>query len=97
MVLSEYLEQKRLADMKTSGKFTLLADESTDVSTRTQLSIFARWITTFGAREHFMGLENVYKTTNLALMEAMSTFCHDKTIEMKNVRFMGLDGCNTMS
>ncbi|XP_053383488.1 uncharacterized protein LOC128549841 [Mercenaria mercenaria] len=30
-------------------------------------------------------------------MEAIETFCHQKNLDMQNIRFVGLDGCNTMS
>lgn len=40
-VLSSFLEEKLLKELHDGKKFTLLADESTDVSNCTQFSIFA--------------------------------------------------------
>ncbi|KAL4238625.1 hypothetical protein ACF0H5_003332 [Mactra antiquata] len=31
------------------------------------------------------------------MMEAVSSFCRGKGIDMRDIRFVGLDGCNTMS
>ncbi|KAL4230252.1 hypothetical protein ACF0H5_010638 [Mactra antiquata] len=70
---------------------------ASDQANRTQLSIFARWVSDVGAVELYMGLVNVQKTTSAAMMEAVSSFCRGKGIDMRDIRFVGLDGCNTMS
>jgi hypothetical protein len=95
-VLSNFFEQKTLTQLREEN-FTLLADESTDQSNRTQLSVFARWITPHGPREDYLGLIHEERTTSEALMEAIERFLMGKMIQFQNVRFVGLDGCNTMS
>ena len=94
-VLSDYIEHKVLGSLR-SEKFTLLADESTETTNRTQLSIFVRWVSKLGIVEEYLGLIHVTNTTSLALMEAITTFFIAKNIDLSNVRFVGLDGCNTM-
>lgn len=95
-LLSKYIERKLLDEIRNE-KFTLLADESTDTRNRTQFSLFARWIRKDGPVEQYLGLINVEKTTSLALMKATETFFRGKNLQIRNVRFVGLDGCNTMS
>lgn len=95
LLLSEYIERKVLEQLRDE-KFTLLADERTDSSNITQFSLFARWVKD-GPVEQCLGLINVEKTTSLALMTAIEMPLRGKNIPMQNVRFIGLDGCNTMS
>jgi hypothetical protein len=95
-ILSEYIERKILVDLQDE-KITLLADESTDACNRTQFSLFVRWVSTDGPVEQYLGLIQVQKTTSLALLTAIETFFRGKNIQMQNIRFVGLDGCNTMS
>ncbi|XP_060588204.1 uncharacterized protein LOC132743670 [Ruditapes philippinarum] len=95
-ILSDYLENKLLTDLR-GKKFTLLADESTDQANRTQLSVFARWVGNGEVKESYMGLINVERTSSAALMDGIRVFCLGKGIELRNIRFVGLDGCNAMS
>ncbi|XP_052260782.1 E3 SUMO-protein ligase KIAA1586-like isoform X2 [Dreissena polymorpha] len=94
--LSEFMERKVLEELRKET-FTLLADESTDSCNRTQFSLFVRWVSAKGPVEHYLGLINMDKVTSLALLTANETFFRGKHLQLEKVRFVGLDGCNTMN
>jgi hypothetical protein len=45
----------------------------------------------------FLGFVNLDKGTAEAIMAAVKSFLLSKDIDIANVRFIALDGCNTMS
>lgn len=94
--LGEVLERYFLVSLQNK-KFALLADESTDKANRSQLSIFCRWNHNGSVSEHFMGLIEMGRTRAEDFMRAIETFFIAKGIDITNLRFMGFDGCNTMS
>ena len=94
--LGEVLERRCLASLGDK-KFALLADESTDKANRSQLAIYCRWNDNGSVSDHFMGLIEMDRTRAEDFMRAIETFFIAKGIDIKNVRFMGFDGCATMS
>ena len=95
--ISNFHEQELLADMRDK-EFALLADESTDMANRSQLSVMARFSRSDNTiSTHFLGFVNLDKGTSEAVMEALKSFLLAKGIEIGKVRFVALDGCNTMS
>ena len=95
--LSNVIERKMLADLKDKT-FSLFADDSTDFSNRTQMSVMVRFASDSGSIEnHFMGFIQLDKTRAVDIMEALEAFFMAKNISMKKARFLCFDGCNTMS
>ncbi|XP_053392551.1 uncharacterized protein LOC123566599 [Mercenaria mercenaria] len=99
MCLSDYLEREVLTDL--SGKeFSLLADESSDISNRSQMSVMIRCGSADGiesVRTFFMGFVQLEKGTAECITNSLETFLLGKNINVANIRFSGFDGCNTMS
>ena len=94
--LSQYFEHKILSDLK-GRKFTLFLDESTDNANRSQASLMARWLGNKGVQETFLGLVRMKGTKAVDFEVAVKDFCVSKGLDPKNIRFIALDGCNTMS
>ncbi|XP_033744317.1 E3 SUMO-protein ligase KIAA1586-like [Pecten maximus] len=95
--ISNLLERQILHDIHDK-EFSFLADESADLAHRSQLSIMARFAQADQTvKTHFLGFVQLEKGTAEAIMEAIQGFLIAKDIDIANIRFMGFDGCNTMS
>ena len=90
--LGQVLERHLLASLGNK-KFALLADESTDKANRSQLAIFCRW----NHNASVMGLIQMERTMAEDFVRTIEVFFVPKGIDIKNLRFLGFDGCNTMS
>lgn len=80
-------------------EFSLLADESTDVANWSQLCVMAWFENSDGdsATHFFLGFVNLSKGTAEAIMRAIKSFLLSKEIDIAKIRFIALDGYNTMS
>ncbi|KAK9079744.1 hypothetical protein SSX86_001417 [Deinandra increscens subsp. villosa] len=77
--------------------FSLLVDESSDVSKKEQMAIVLRYVDTHGlVKERFVGLVHVMETTSLALKNAVDTFFAKYGLSIKKLRGQGYDGANNM-
>lgn len=95
--ISEFHERELLLNMNEK-QFSLLADESTDIAHRSQLCIMARFGNSHNEiATHFLGFVNLEKATAEAIMTAVKLFLLAKNIDIGKIRFIALDGCNTMS
>lgn len=95
--ISDFHERELLSQMK-DREFSLLDDESTDVASRSQLCVMASFGNSDGdIATQFLGFVNLTKGTAEAIMEAIKLFLLAKEIDIAKIRFIALDGCNTMS
>lgn len=74
-----------------------MADESTDSSSKEELSVCARWIEDGKAVEHFLGIVRARKVTAEALTKYLLDFLHDRDIPFQKLRGLGFDGASAMS
>ena len=95
--ISKTIEKKILTSLKASPYYSLMADESTDVSSQEELSVCARWIEEYKPVEHFLGIVHVKETNAKALSYYLTTFLQSKNIGFGRMRGLGFDGTNTMS
>ena len=96
--ISFHLEKQMLDRLKRSKFYSIMADESTDISTKEELSICGRWLEDSGKIvEHFLGLVHVQKVDAEALTQSLLIFLNDKDIPLQKLRGLGFDGANTMS
>ena len=92
--ISNHIEQGLLARLNASQYISIMADESTDVSSKEELCICARWLEDGKPVEHFLGILPVSAE---ALTTYLLKFICDKCIDIKKVRGLGFDGASTMS
>ena len=95
--ISYCIEKQHLADLKSCQFFSLMADESVDVSTKEELSICGRWLKNGKAVEHFLGITYAQKVNAKALTSYLLKFLNDRGICLSKLRGLGLDGASTMS
>ena len=67
-----------------------MADESTDISSKEELSICGRWLEDGEVVEHFLGLIHVREVTAEALTQSLLSFLDEKAIPLQKLR--GLSG-----
>ena len=95
--ISHHLEQGLLFRLRKIPFLSILADESTDVASKEEMSICARWVEGGKAVEHFLGILRAHKVDAQSLTKCLLDFIRDKSIEIKKIRGLGFDGASTMS
>ncbi len=83
--------------LKKSNFFSIMADESTDISTKKELSVCGRWLEDGTVVEHFLGIIHNKEATAEALTQYLLDFLRNNNISLQGLRGLGFDGTNTMS
>ncbi|XP_042443890.1 uncharacterized protein LOC122028988 [Zingiber officinale] len=77
--------------------FSILVDESHDVSMKEQMSVVLRYVDSSGhINERFIGIEHVTSTTTLSLKAAIDKMFAKYNLSISNVRGQGFDGASNM-
>ncbi|XP_057506609.1 uncharacterized protein LOC130789836 [Actinidia eriantha] len=77
------------------GLFSILLDESRDVSTKEQMAIALRYVNNKGhVIERFLGIQHVTNTTALTLKKAIEDFFSTHKLSISRLRGQGYDGAN---
>ncbi|XP_057779891.1 uncharacterized protein LOC130998490 [Salvia miltiorrhiza] len=77
--------------------FSILVDESRDISMKEQMSIVLRFVNKDACIvERFVGVEHVTSTTALALKEAIDCFFSRHNLSISRLRGQGYDGASNM-
>ena len=85
--IGKILESNLMSSFKASPYFSLMADESTDISSKEELSVCARWLHKRKQEEHFLRIVQAKETTAEAITGYLCAFFEYKSI----------DGTNTIS
>ena len=83
--------------MKASPYFSLMADEGTDVASKKELSVCARWLQDSKPVEHFLAIVQSKETNTEAITGYLVAFLQPKGIGFEKMHGIGFDGTNTMS
>lgn len=97
-VISLALFEELLDDIR-GAKYSLLIDESTDVSVTKHLCLCVKY---FSRKEQtvqtsFLGLIPVVSTTGQSLFDAISNFLKEYNIDIHDCIGLGTDGANNVS
>ena len=95
--VSKILEGDLLSSLKASTYFSLMADESTDISSQEEVSVCARWLHNKKPVEHFLGIMTAKETTAKAIAGYLCTFFESKNMDVTKMSGLGFDGASTMS
>ena len=95
--ISNILENSLLSSLKASPYFSLMADEGTDVASKEELSVCARWLQDGKPVEHFLGIVQAKETNAEAITGYLAAFMQSKDIGFEKMRGISFDGTNTMS
>ena len=78
-------------------KFSVLIDESRDVSIKEQMAMILRFVNDEGkVMERFLGLKHIEKCTSVALKEAMVSMISSHKLSISKLRGQGYDGASNM-
>ncbi|XP_076913818.1 uncharacterized protein LOC143572579 [Bidens hawaiensis] len=78
--------------------FSILVDESRDVSKKEQMAMVLRYVDKFGfVKERFVGLVHVTETTVLSLKKAIDELFAHYNLSLSRIRGQGYDGASNMS
>ena len=87
------MNQQRKTSFKTSHYISLMGDESTDISSKEELSVCARWLADNKPVEDFLGIIHVKESTK----EIKSDLCNFLQSKSNKMHEVGFDGVNTMA
>ncbi|XP_075483747.1 uncharacterized protein LOC142523899 [Primulina tabacum] len=77
--------------------FSILVDESCDVSTKKQMSVVIRYVDSSGhVNERFIEIEHLTSTTSLSLKAAIDKMFSRYNLSMSKLRGQGFDGASNM-
>ena len=80
-----------------SGLFSILVDESRDVSMKEQMAVVLRYVDENGCViERFVGVEHVANTTALSLKDAIDMLLSRHGLSVSRLRGQGYDGASNM-
>ena len=96
-VISDYIFEESLLKIKESEHFTILMDESTNESNRSQLSVICRVVKNAKVENYLLDLLNLSCCDNETIFHRIKSFLQEKGVEITRIRFVGMDGCSTMS
>ena len=96
-VISDYIFEESLLEIKESEHLTILMDESTDESNRSQLSVICRVVKNAKVENYFLDLLNLSRCDAETIFHRIESFLREKGVEITRIRFAGMDGCSTMS
>ena len=95
--ISKTLENSILDSFKASLYYSVMADESTDIASKEELSVCARWLHQNKPVEHFLGIIQAKETNAEAIAGYISHFLQSRGIAFEKMHGLGFDGANTMS
>ncbi|KAL6521278.1 hypothetical protein OROGR_017847 [Orobanche gracilis] len=88
---------KHIFDEIGDDVFSLLVDESSDVSKKEQMAVVLHYVTCGIVKERFVGLVHVKQTNALSLKSAIESLFAEHKVSLKKIRGQGYDGASNMS
>ena len=86
-----WIERKLMCTLQESPHFSILADESQDISTQDELSICDRWLVNGKPAEHLVTVLHVCSTDAGTIAEALQSFLQQKQLDLR--RLIGQGWC----
>ena len=83
--------------MKEHENYTLLLDEATDKSNRSELSLIACVVESGEVHNYFLSLLELRTCDTESIFKTVETFLIRENLEITNVRFSSMDGWSTMA
>lgn len=93
--LAPYVKGKLVSKLQVN-KFSLIVDETTDVSTKKSIVLVVRFWDEIGIKDRFLDLVEVKNCTAEGLYETIKTVLDENKIPYTNLVGFGADNCNVM-
>ena len=100
---ADILKEQIICDVKKASVFSVLADETADISGTEQLSIGVRFLRCdegtgqLTVCEEFLGYTLLTKFDAVSISEAILQFLNDCNLDLSRLVGQGYDGCSTMA
>lgn len=93
------IQNKIVERVKTAKFYSILCDETTDISTVEQLTLCVRYVDVLNCviREDFLGFIKMESTTGIVIMTAIQIKLENIGLTFENLRGQGYDGGSNMS
>ena len=95
--IDTWIDRKLEKSLNDSPFFSIMADESQDITSQEELSICCRWIVNGCPEEHFFTILHVTSTNAKAITAALTSFIETKGLEYHKLIGQGYDGAATFS
>ena len=83
--------------LNKSQFYSILAYESSDISSKEELAVCGRWLENGKVVECFLGIVHVSEVNAKALTEYLLSFLNNKLKSLHKICDLGFDGANSMS
>ena len=93
----QWAQEVSLAHIHQTSVISLMADESTDISTVEELSVYSRWVEDGVPVEHFLEILPLKRKNAENIYSAILSFLREKNIQLSKLVGMGFDGAATFS
>ena len=95
--LSDTVKEVVMTKMRDSPTFSLMIDESTDVSVLKQLVVYGRAVVDGKLESHFLGMRDLADGRAMTIERSLLEFLNDNGLEITNMSSFGSDGANVMT
>ena len=95
--LGTWVDESLLARLQNARYFSLLADESTDITTIKELSVVCRWVENSLPVEHFIEIIPLKKADAQTIYATLFDCLKVKGVQISKLIGMGFDGATTFS
>ena len=95
--IDTWIDRKLEKSLRDSPFFSIMADESQDITSQEELSICCRWLVDDRPEEHFMTILHVTSTDAKAITTASTSFIGSKGLNYQTLIGQGYDGAATFS
>lgn len=99
-ICGSVIQEQIVGEANKSSAFSLLADETADISGKEQLSVGIRFVDenlNFAIKEEFLGFSELTTLDAEGISTAILTFVEDLGLDMNKLIGLGFDGCSTMA
>ena len=97
-VIDDLVSEDILSDMKGSGAFSIMVDESTDVSVLKQLVLYGRAVAGGKLKTHFLKIVDIEDGRATTIVDAITTYlCESAELDIGRLSSFGSDGASVMT
>ena len=91
------MKDETIKKMKEHENYTLLLDEATDESNRSELSLIAHVVVSGEVHNLFLSLLELRRCDAESILKTAEAFLIRENLDITNLRFSCMDGCSTMA
>ena len=96
-IVSKFVLDHIVDQIKKAGPYSIIADETSDISNVEQVSLYIRFVHNGEINEKFIGFMETPSTTGVSLFNLIKTALATHSIELANLVGQGYDGAANMS